>query len=141
MRLLAVSLALAVSLTQAHGGTVDITFRGLDSDDGVMLVAIFQGEKGFPTKTKHAVRRFKAPIRDKASTLSVELPAGSYAISGVHDANGDGKLNLKWVVLPAEGLGASNNAEGNMGPPKYEDAAFEVPAEGTVAQVIDMVYL
>ena len=140
-RLLAVSLTLSVSLMQAHAGTVEITFQGLTSDDGKMMVAFFQGPKGFPTKTQHAVELRTSAIEGGRSTLSIDLPAGTYAISGFHDANDDGKLNIKWLVLPAEGLGSSNNAKGRMGPPSYEDAAFDVPAEGTVTQVIDVVYL
>jgi uncharacterized protein (DUF2141 family) len=42
--------------------------------------------------------------------------------------------------MPKEGVGTSNNAKGRMGPPKYRDAKFTIPAEGVVQQ-IKIVYL
>jgi uncharacterized protein (DUF2141 family) len=35
-------------------------------------------------------------------------------------------LDTGWFGIPKEGYGCSNDAKGNMGPPKYEDAKFQL---------------
>lgn len=54
------------------------------------------------------------------------LPSGEYAISLYHDENENNKLDTGWFGIPNEGYGCSNNAKGMMGPPKYEDAKFQL---------------
>ena len=54
------------------------------------------------------------------------LPEGVYAISAYHDENENQKLDTGWFGIPKERYGCSNDAKGNMGPPKYEDAKFQL---------------
>ena len=46
-----------------------------------------------------------------------------------HDENANGKIDRNFVGIPKEGYGTSNDAKGFMGPPKYEDAKFELTAD------------
>jgi uncharacterized protein (DUF2141 family) len=66
------------------------------------------------------------------------LPPGRYAIMAYHDANQDGKLNLRLGMFPVEGYGLSNNPK-VFGPPKFADSAFEV-AGGETAVNINISY-
>src|SRR5450755_1266464 len=52
------------------------------------------------------------------------LNAGAYAISVFHDENSNGRLDTNLMGIPREGVGASNNAKGHFGPPKFDAAAF-----------------
>jgi uncharacterized protein (DUF2141 family) len=45
-------------------------------------------------------------------------------VSAFHDENSNGKMDTNFVGKPREGVGASNNAKGHFGPPKFDDAAF-----------------
>jgi uncharacterized protein (DUF2141 family) len=46
-------------------------------------------------------------------------------VSVVHDENFNGKLDTNFIGMPREGVGASNDAKGHMGPPKFSAAAFQ----------------
>lgn len=134
-------VATATATATADGGALAIRFSGLRSGDGKVLVAIFRGEDGFPMASEKAWKRMVVPIRGTTASVDLEgLPAGEYAISAVHDENGNNELDTNFIGIPKEGLGASNNAKGRMGPPKYRDARFSVGAE-PVTQSIRIVYL
>lgn len=55
------------------------------------------------------------------------LPPGRYAIMAYHDADLNGKFDLRFGMFPTEGYGHSNNPK-VMGPPKFADSAFDVAA-------------
>jgi uncharacterized protein (DUF2141 family) len=57
-----------------------------------------------------------------------DVPHGTYAVSVIHDEDGDGKLDTSWLGIPREGVGVSMNAKGKAGPPKYKDAKFVLDA-------------
>jgi len=40
----------------------------------------------------------------------------------VHDENSNGKMDTNFIGMPREGVGASNNAKGHMGPLKFRAA-------------------
>lgn len=52
------------------------------------------------------------------------ITAGTYAVSVFHDENSNGKLDTKFMGIPREGVGASNDAKGHLGPPKFDAAAL-----------------
>ncbi len=106
-------------------GTISVTATGLRSDDGKVLVYLYGSKKGFPTKPAKAVRKKTASIKDGRAHVSLgDVPHGTYAVSVIHDEDGDGKLDTNWLGIPKEGVGVSMNAKGKAGPPKYEDAKF-----------------
>ena len=53
-----------------------------------------------------------------------------------HDVNGDGEMNTNPFGMPIEPYAFSNNAVGNMGPARWEQARFTVT--GTAAQTISI---
>lgn len=106
-------------------GDVSLKVEGLRNNKGFVRAAIFNSEKDFPQNGTKAVKRFFAPIKNKAATiLFKDLHYSDYAIICFHDENKNRKLDKNWFGVPSEGLGASNNAKGSMGPPKYKDAKF-----------------
>lgn len=77
-----------------------------------------------------ARRRRRARLAVPAAAGRVEarfsdLPAGRYAVIAYHDEDGNGRLNLRFGMIPVEGYGLSNAPE-VAGPPKFSDAAFEL---------------
>ena len=125
----------------AAPGSLSLRLSGFHSAAGQVLVAVFRGADGFPGKPEQAVKTAVAKISDGRVRLELtDLAPGEYAVSVVHDENGNNTLDTNWVGMPKEGIGMSNNAKGRMGPPKYRDAKFTVTAAGAV-QAIDIVYL
>ena len=59
-----------------------------------------------------------------ASCIFDNAAPGKYAVSVFHDENSNGKMDTNFVGMPKEGVGASNNAKGHFGPPKFDAAAF-----------------
>ena len=108
----------------------------MKTNEGLVLCALYKGEDGFPGKPERAFQRALSPIKETSATCRFEgLPAGRYAVAVVHDENGNGKMDRNFLGIPKEGYGASNNAKGSMGPPKFKDAAFVVGAEAKSIEI------
>lgn len=103
----------------------------LENDDGSVYCALHDQAKAFPTEAKKAVAALKVkPRGKKAVCVFSEVKPGTYAVSAYHDSNGNGELDTNWIGIPKEGTAASNDAKGRMGPPKFDDAKFELTAKG-----------
>jgi uncharacterized protein (DUF2141 family) len=97
----------------------------LHSDKGQVWCSLFSSATDFPGKIQNAVARVKSNISQSRAVCDFPgITAGTYAISVFHDENSNGKLDTNFLGIPREGVGASNNAKGHMGPPKFAAAAF-----------------
>ena len=54
---------------------------------------------------------------------------GEYALTVLHDENGNGKLDTNLLGMPKEGYGVSNNAFRRFGPPRFREAKITVNGE------------
>lgn len=129
------ALLLTGMLVQAQN-TIVVNIDGFSSNDGSAMVAIYNSENNFLEK------RYKgefSKINDYKVSLSFdEIPDGTYAISVVHDEDNNGKLNMLMGFYPSEDTGSSNNAPARFGPPKWEDAKFEVKNGAIITQNINL---
>lgn len=110
----------------AQEETFDLTINisGLNSDKGTLLVGIYNKKENF---LKNQYKGDIAKIEDKKSVVVFKkLPKGEYAVSFVHDENNNKKMDTNFLGIPKEDYGCSNNARGFMGPPKYDDAKFQL---------------
>jgi len=113
-----------------------VNIEGIKEVKGQLLLSLFDQPEGFP-RDKEKAKSYTTPkvTGEKMAITYDKLKPGFYAFSVIHDANENGKPDLKKVLFVpvglAEGAGASNNAKGSMGPPKFEDAKFEVKAPET----------
>jgi len=111
------------------------------SDKGQILCALFAPDSGFPGKAERAVAHTHSPIvNGNASCEFRDVAPGRYAVSVFHDENSNGKMDSNFIGMPKEGVGASNDAKGRMGPPKFDAAAFQY-AGGRLELNIKLVYL
>ena len=125
----------------SRGADVEVKVEGLRSSDGSIRYSLFGAAEGYPQDGSKAVRKGSAPIAEKASVFQIkDLTPGPYAISVIHDENNNEKLDTGLFGIPTEGIGASNNAKGSFGPPKFEDARFDVGAKGAT-QVIKIMHI
>ncbi len=130
---------LAHDAAAANTPRVRVTVEVRNQRGGVKC-ALFDGKEGFPKKVERAKAVVKAPIKDGyAVCVFAKVTAGTYAVIAFHDENKNGKLDTNWIGMPKEGVGASNNAKGTMGPPSFEDARFAVAAR-EVEQTIKLRY-
>lgn len=122
MMWLAASLALGASAE----GTMTFEIDRLRSDRGQVGCALFKGSEGFPMESDKAFRRQYAPISDgRARCVFERLPPGDYALSVMHDEDGDGEIDRGLFGPPTEGWATSNNAAPRaFGPPSWDRARF-----------------
>ena len=68
------------------------------------------------------------------------IPAGTYAVTVLHDENSDSKMDFNWMGMPTKGYGFSNDAKATLLPPSFDTASFGYNGEGTLSIAIDIVY-
>ncbi|HEY2580953.1 MAG TPA: DUF2141 domain-containing protein [Mucilaginibacter sp.] len=116
-------ISAAKFLTSA--GTLTVVISNFRNDRGNAALALYNQEKGFPKSPDKALKLSFVSINNKKATAVFEnLPAGEYAVAVFHDENNNKKMDTNFLGIPKEGVGASNNARGHFGPPKYQDAKF-----------------
>ncbi|HEY2358440.1 MAG TPA: DUF2141 domain-containing protein [Phenylobacterium sp.] len=123
--LVGASLLGGAALAQPPGSEIVVQVQGLRSGNGQVGCALFAGPEGFPGDRSKAAQRVVGPISGAAGTCRFPSVApGVYAITVLHDENGNGKMDKNLLGLPSEGYGASNDPQSKYGPPKYPDAKF-----------------
>jgi len=117
------------------GQNITVKVNNLDSNKGKVFVAIYDSEDSF------LGHQFKGTISDinenSCEVVFENIPQGIYAISLFHDENDNGKMDNNFLGIPKEDYGCSNNSTGFMGPPKWEDAKFEVK-DKSITQTITL---
>lgn len=111
-------------ISYAQTNTITVTVTNFKNNQGKVMVGMYNGANAFMKKTIYSkVGEIKA---NTAKVVFENIPDGEYAISLYHDENSNNKLDTGWFGIPKEGYGCSNDAKGMMGPPKYEDAKFQI---------------
>jgi uncharacterized protein (DUF2141 family) len=111
--------------------TVELT--GFRSARGNVRLSLYRSKQGFPTDFSKAVRRFEAPVTGTAR-------AGRLGHRRLPRRERQRRARHQLRRHAEEGLGVSNDAKGSFGPPKLEDARFEL--DGTPRRMkIGRVYL
>jgi len=122
--LIATTVLLRAQITDAPG--IRVFIGGLRSDKGRVVCALFFSAAAFPKNPDKAVATTKSNISHGQAVCEFSgVGPGRYAISTFHDENSNGKLDRNFIGIPREGVGASNNAVGHFGPPKFDEAAFQ----------------
>ena len=113
---------------RAEPGVVVVTVQGVRSNAGHVLVAICDRATFLEATCKYVGR---APANIGQVVVQVRgVPPGTYAAQAFQDENDNGKIDRTFLGIPKEGLGFSNDARINFGPPSFPDAAFRVGEGG-----------
>lgn len=111
-------------------GSITVEVNGLRSNAGEVRVNLYDSKDGFPSEPEKAVMTLVSKIdNNRAKVVFKDIRIGNYAISVLHDENGNGRVDLNWLMIPKEGIGASNNPNFSIGPPGFNDAKFELSSE------------
>ena len=111
---------------QSLSGDIVVDIRGLRNDDGLVRVSLYDSSSGFPNEISKALDVKATEIDNgEARVVFPRYSHGTYAIGLFHDENRNGVMDSNFLGVPQEGYGASNDARGRLGPPRYQDAAFE----------------
>jgi uncharacterized protein (DUF2141 family) len=122
------SLAVNIeSVIAGYSGNLEVKFNGINSSKGQICLNLFNGQTGFPDGGKGAalkVAKCTPIVKGTAKFTFANLPYGNYAISAVHDTNGDTRMNSNFFGIPTEGIGFSNNATVVNSAPSFADSQF-----------------
>ncbi|MGC1685378.1 MAG: DUF2141 domain-containing protein [Candidatus Acidiferrales bacterium] len=120
---------------------IHVEIAGFRNDKGQVLCALFSSAGDFPKKPDKAVAHCTSIITNRHAVCEfLGIAPGTYAVSVVHDENSNGKLDTNFMGIPREGVGASNDARGHFGPPKFDAASFRFPG-GRLELKITIAYL
>jgi uncharacterized protein (DUF2141 family) len=126
---LSILAMLTVLTTSALGADLAVAVHEVRGSEGQVKLMLFEREEGFRKEDKARQVLALPATAGMVSGVFHELPPGRYAVIAYHDENGDGKLDLRFGMFPKEGYGLSNNPKFS-GPPKFKEAAFEMPEAG-----------
>ena len=111
-----------------------LDFKG---SKGRVLFAVYDASETW-LKPPRALKLVTTPITgSKVSVTIGDLPPGIYAVSVIHDANTNNKLDMHWFPVPGpdEGAGVSNDATATFGPPSFKDARFRLGDKGGLVTI------
>jgi uncharacterized protein (DUF2141 family) len=123
LALACLALVLPAAPLADSGSSVVFTFDQLKTQQGEVMVALYDAEAAYRAKT--GAREARAPAT--AGRIRFDgLKPGRYAAMMFHDVNGDGKMNFAPLGMPLEPYAFSNNAPGRFGPAPWARSAFDV---------------
>jgi len=112
-------------------GDLHITVTNLRNDNGQVGIRLFDQKKGFPAKRDKALNEFFViPENGEAKFEIKDLEYGVYAIGAIHDENENKEIDKKFLGIPKEGFGTTNNPKIVIGPPSFKKAKFEFSDDG-----------
>jgi uncharacterized protein (DUF2141 family) len=128
------------SLAAQTNDTATLTVRvtGARNTKGKIWVTLLQDAQGFPDDPSKAVRQQSVDIDPNTMGAQVafkDLPQGTFAVSILHDENGNGKMDKNFVGMPKEGYGASNNPKKKKRAPTFDEAKFSLNSSGQTIEI------
>jgi uncharacterized protein (DUF2141 family) len=130
-------MIMGVMLSSTAQEMLSIEVTNIKNTSGNIMVGLFNNEETF---LKDAVIGQTMKARDEKIVVTFKnIPKGEYAISIIHDENGNGELDSNMLGIPKEGFAFGNNAMGTFGPPPFEKAKVNLNGE-PVKQVIKLKY-
>jgi uncharacterized protein (DUF2141 family) len=108
----------------AQNSAIKLHLKGLRrQDQGILLICLFQSEKGFPEDGSKAYRIFKISPSEEI-TLD-NIPRGKYALSLLHDLDQNGEMSYNLIGIPKDGFSSSPDGGPSLKKASFKSAAFQ----------------
>ncbi len=121
-----VALITAMAST-GTAGDLTVTVSNFKNTGGMARIWLWNKADGFPTNEKKAVETKVVLIGGSSVTVAFQgLAPGTYAVTAMHDEDGDGKMGKNLLGIPVEGYAVSSKVPHSMGVPKFEKSSFLV---------------
>jgi uncharacterized protein (DUF2141 family) len=140
MKMKLIILALILGITNqsfSQQNDLIVVVKNINETKGNISVALFNNEKDFTDKM--LIGKKTVSKLGEVQVVFENMVPGVYAISVMHDANENGKIDSNAFGIPKEGFGFSNDAMGMFGPPSFEKAKFSFSGKEQV--VINLKYM
>ena len=134
-------IILITGAINSNAATLKVAIDHVNSDNGTLLAQVFAGQDNYNNGVPKD--NVMVPAKTGKALLTFDnLEPGEYAVRLVHDENNNQKMDSNAFGLPTEGYAFSNEAVGNMGPPKYQDMVIVISKQDTeVTTNAKMTYL
>ena len=132
MKSIAFLLTLLVA-TSSVAAELVIKIKNVKHDTGTVYIAIWTNEENWPDG--EPFRELSSAAELDVTTVRVEIPQGTYAVSVYQDLNDNGQMDNNALGMPKEPWGVSNDAPARFGPPKWKRMIFEVGSEPFTAEL------
>ena len=130
----------AQSSSASASSTLVVHVNGIQNSKGVIRLLVFNGQDGWPDIRDKSFRHASLPANGRAVTFTIpNVPAGSYAISVLHDENENHKLDRDFFGRPREGIGFGNNPKIGYTKPGLKESSVQVAA-GTTETTVNLRY-
>jgi uncharacterized protein (DUF2141 family) len=114
-----------------------VSIVGFASARGGLAIALFDDAADFDNQTNAIRKAYLSVDRLEAHWALDALPPGEYAVLAYHDRNGNRAIDFRALGLPKEPVAVSNGARRLLGPPRFEDAKFDL-APGTTHLTLEL---
>lgn len=131
--------ALLVRTGAAAAAELDIMVQDVRNDRGHVLVAVCTEDTFLQADCPH-VGHAAAAVGEVVVTVR-DVPPGTYAVQAFHDENDNAEFDRTLLGVPLEGIGFSNDAPMDFGPPHFEEAAIAIAGDERHAIRFRMRYL
>lgn len=120
---LLVSLFIFLSSPYVNANIINVEISNINTNKpGNILIMLF-GKDGFPIEHQKALDIKIKPALTSSINVSFDNVNPIFAIKVLHDEDENGQVTKNWLgLIPTEGMGFSNGAKLNFGPPSFKDA-------------------
>ena len=131
--LLAVLISFGFVSPNDHKGDLLIKLDNIRNNNGVIYVFLYSYENQYPHEPFTYYKVSKSSVKNGKLTVRVEDVRfkNKYAITLIDDENDNEDLD-RFLGLPTEGFGFSNNIHPLFSLPDYEDLIFSFTTEKTI---------
>jgi uncharacterized protein (DUF2141 family) len=120
----------------ATNSKVKLQLSGIESDKGVIRIAVFKTEQDFKDNNAYkGVTLSKSKLNDGKLYYSFDLPTGVYGISAFDDENNNGEMDFNFFHIPTEGYGFSDFYHSSLSRPQFEDFKFTLSDQGKTVKM------
>ena len=140
--LIVVSFFLFIVNGVAAQSKVVAQIANFESTKGVCRACLFSTAASFNGEGGEPFKCVQVAVTGKTVQVVFEdIPAGTYALFVLHDANNNKKMDKNFLGIPKEGYGASKNKLPFAAAPSFHDNRFVVAPNATVRLTVKLRYL
>lgn len=116
---------------------VTVSIEGIEVERGGNILLLVFSEVGFPKQHEQALQLITVKADTEKKWLSFHTEREELALKVLHDEDENGKVTKNWTgILPAEGLGFSNNQKiGLTGPPGYKKSKVSLSDDSSAFSI------
>jgi len=121
------------SQQKIHLGDISLKLQNLKNKKGKILISLFKSKNGFPDNEKESFKYWVETPGNEIVLKKVEF--GTYAVSLLHDEDGNYQMTYNFFRFPKEGFAFSNFEASFLKIPEFEECKFEHKAASTTVKL------